>query len=73
MNTVDIRSKGITIKKGTNYLISIQDPFETARNLGDVVSKKEAAEKIINSFKIAYKELSRGFLLTDLLKFRVDY
>jgi DNA polymerase sigma len=60
VNTVDIRFKQYATKKNSDYLISIQDPFELNRNLGDVIKNVESAEKIINSFKFALKELSRG-------------
>ena len=67
VNTVDIRFKHYPPKKNSELLISIQDPFEVNRNLGDVVKNTEASERIINTFKFALKEVSLGKPLANIL------
>ena len=68
-NSIDIRSSKFVEKpqKYESLIISIQDPFEIERNLGDVVNRG-AADKIINCFKKAYMELVSGVSLLALIE-----
>ncbi|OMJ69066.1 hypothetical protein SteCoe_33319 [Stentor coeruleus] len=68
-NTVDIKSKNYVPKlhRNSDFKISIQDPFESNRNLGDVIKSTDAGEKIINSFKSTLSQLQRGKPLFRLL------
>ena len=68
-NTVDIRKAQYSKKmnKDSQFFISIQDPFEPLRNLGDVITNQEACKLIINCFKQTYIDLSRGINLNNIV------
>ena len=69
-NTVDIRKVQYSKKmnKDSQFFISIQDPFEPLRNLGDVITNQEACKLIINCFKQTYIDLSRGISLNNIIR-----
>ena len=65
---IDIRTKEFVLKKNPDLLISIQDPFELGRDLGDIIKTSESAERIINKIKYTLKQLSVGKSLHQLIK-----
>ncbi|CAG9315684.1 unnamed protein product [Blepharisma stoltei] len=69
-NVVDIRKRENVSKSGTQNepFISIQDPFETTRNLGDVC-KPLGVKRIKNEFKRAAAEIIKGKRLQKLLEY----
>lgn len=68
-NTVDIKKLQNVKKmnKDSQLFISIQDPFEPLRNLGDVIINQDVSFHIINCFKKAYVDFSRGISLSTII------